>query len=158
MIYTSYFSLPKKQEVLLHSLSLSHLKLQSSVFALPLPNENTNVDFQCQTWSLPSPLLMFYSHMYTFLYDKLMYNSFDLPSITWVSIYCLLVQSFPFNFIDHCPYHKLARLTFKHIKLYCLCTHNFLSFYNILKFFLVFHFPRFGGMLVYLSIHLLIIC
>ena len=36
----------KKEEACLHSLSLSHLKLQPSILALPLPKENTNVDFQ----------------------------------------------------------------------------------------------------------------
>ena len=43
---TSYVTLQKKEEADFHSLSLSHLKLQPSIPTLPIPKENTNVDFQ----------------------------------------------------------------------------------------------------------------
>ena len=135
----------EKEETCLHSLSLSHLKLQPSIPAHPLPNENTNVDFQysqSQIRSLPSPLL-FYSHMYTLSYDKLMYISFYLPSITWGFIYYLLVLAIEFSF----QFHQLqclpqfCQIFFQHIKMYYLYAHNFLSAYNISKFSSAFHFP-----------------
>ena len=42
----SYVWLQKKEEAHLHSLSLSHLKLQPLIYLISLPNKNTNVNFQ----------------------------------------------------------------------------------------------------------------
>ena len=50
MKHTSYVTLWKKEESRLHSLSLIYLKLQPSIRAHPLPNENTNVNCQ-YNWS-----------------------------------------------------------------------------------------------------------